>query len=101
MYSVFVVPMMAGAGGQKSVNVNAAQLSRAVTPLTQVGKGELEQASPKVADEGQRLVTAAGAFEAYDHAEGTALLTAFVGLSVACQEAGHKPSWFDASKLAN
>lgn len=37
----------------------------------------------------------------YDHAEGTALLTSFVGLAVACQKAGHKPSWFDAEKLAS
>jgi hypothetical protein len=100
LYSVFVVPMMAGAGGRKSIDVNAAQLTRAVASLTEVGKGSLENASPKVADEGQRLVAAAEAFQVYSHAEGTALLTSFVGLSIACAEAGHQPSWFNAAELA-
>ena len=62
---------------------------------------ERAPATGEIADEGQRLVAAAEAFQPYDHADGTALLTSFVGLSVACQQAGYKPSWFDAQSLAS
>lgn len=98
-YNIFVTPMMTGATGQKSVGVNVAQMSRAVAQVQGVGRGTLDQASPQIADEGRRMVAAAEAFEVYEHAEGTALLTAFVGLAVACQIAGRKPSWFDAESL--
>jgi hypothetical protein len=100
LYTEFVVPMMTGASGQKSVDVDIAIISRAVAQVEQVGAdGSLEQASGDIADEGERMVAAAEAFQVVDHFEGTALLTSFVGLAVACQQAGHKPSWFDATAL--
>jgi hypothetical protein len=77
------------------------QITRAVGLVAQVGEGSLDQATGEIADEGQRLVAAAEAFQPYDHADGTALLTSFLGLSVACQQAGYKPSWFDAQSLAS
>jgi hypothetical protein len=100
LYTEFVVPMMTGATGQKSVDVDIAIISRAIAQVEQVGAdGSLDHASGKIADEAERMVAAAEAFQAVDHFEGTALLTSFVGLAVACQEAGHKPSWFDAASL--
>lgn len=99
LYAMFVVPMMARAG-QTSVNVDIQRMIRAVESVALVGQSSLDEATDQVADEGQRMVAAAEAFQAYDHAEGTALLTSFVGLAVACQQAGHKPSWFDATALA-
>ena len=89
LYSTFVVPMMTTAGAT-GVDVNIAQISRAVTAVSQVGAGRLDRASPNIADEGERMVAAAEAFQAVDHFEGTALLTSFVGLSVACQTAGRR-----------
>jgi hypothetical protein len=99
-YHVLVIPMMTGASGYKSVDVNPAQLSEAVTAVTQVGATSRNQANAEIADETERMVAAARAMDIYPHADATSLLTAFVGLSVACQEAGHKPSWFDANALA-
>ena len=100
LYTEFVVPMMTDASGQKSVEVEIAIISRAIAQDEHVGaNGSLDQASGKIADEDERMVAAAEAFQAVDHFEGTALLTSFVGLAVACQEAGHKPSWFDAASL--
>jgi ABC-type glycerol-3-phosphate transport system substrate-binding protein len=100
LYNVFVVPMMKGANAPKSINVNAAQLTRAAASVEQVGQGQVAQASPAVGDAAQRLVSSAGALDVYEHADSTALLTSFVTLAVECQKAGHKPSWFDAESLA-
>jgi hypothetical protein len=100
LYSVFVVPMMAGAVGKKSINVDIQQMVRAVDTLTKMDEDEIDKASANVKDQGQRLLAAAEAFQAYNNAEGTALLTAMVGTAGACQIAGLKPSWFDANKLA-
>jgi hypothetical protein len=100
LYTAFVVPMMAGSSGRKSVEVDIATITHAVTQVAHVGAdGALKQTTGDVADEGERMVAAAEAFQAVDHFEGTALLTSFVGLAVACQEAGHKPSWFNATEL--
>jgi hypothetical protein len=93
--------MMTGTSGRKSVDVDATQMGRAVAQVQDVGREQIDRASPQIADEGQRLVAAAEALGIYNNAEGTALLTAFVGLAVACQEAGHKPSWFDAASLGS
>lgn len=101
LYSVFVVPMMTGSSGRTSIDVDIAQMRRATSSVALIGGADLAQASGEIADEGHRLVAAADAMGLYDHAEGTALLTSFVGLAVACQKAGHKPSWFDAEKLAS
>jgi hypothetical protein len=92
--------MMAGAAGQKSVNVNAAQLARAASSVAEVGRGSIWQASPAIADAAQRMVTSADALGVYSHSDSTALLTSFVTLAVECQKAGNKPSWFDAASLA-
>jgi hypothetical protein len=101
LYNTFVVPMMSGASGRKSMDVDLQQMIHAVSAVTRVGEGELDAASPGIADEGGRLVAAAEAFRAHDHVDTTALLTAFVGLSVECTKSGHKPSWFDQRKLTN
>jgi hypothetical protein len=101
LYNTLVVPMMSGASGQKSMNVDVQRMLNAVSAVTRVGEDELDAASPGIADEGARLVAAAEAFQAHDHVDTTALLTAFVGLSVECTKSGHKPSWFDPAKLAN
>lgn len=101
LYNVFVVPMMTGPAGQRSIDVDAAQMTRAASSLTAVGDGtNLAAASPKVREEAQRMVAAAEALGIYNNTEGTALLTSFVGLAAQCQLAGHKPSWFDATKLS-
>jgi hypothetical protein len=76
-------------------------LSRATTTLAGLGTGSLSEASADIQDAGERLAASAQALGIYDHAEGTALLTSFVSLAVACQKAGHKPSWFDAEALAS
>lgn len=101
LYNTLVVPMMSGASGQKSMNVDVEQKLHAVSALTRVGEDERDTASPNIADQGGRLVAAAEAFQARDHVETTALLTAFVGLAVECTKSGHKPSWFDPAELAN
>lgn len=101
LYNTFVVPMMRGASGQKSMDVDLQQMVNAVSAVTRVGEGVLDAASPGIADEGGRLVAAAEAFRAHDRVDTTALLTAFVGLSVECAESGHKPSWFNPGKLTN
>src|SRR5262249_23617797 len=76
LFTEFVVPMMTGASGQKSVEVDIATITRAIAQVERVGAdGALEQASGKLADEGERMVAAAEAFQAVDHFEGTALLT--------------------------
>ncbi|RTL64565.1 MAG: hypothetical protein EKK42_25235 [Pseudonocardiaceae bacterium] len=100
LYTVFVVPMMKGPSGAKSVDVSIAQIVRATSSVAGLDPVSLTHASAPIADEAERLVAAAKAFQAYDHAEGTALLTSFVGLAVECQKAGFKPSWFDAATLA-
>jgi hypothetical protein len=100
LYAAFVVPMMGGPSGRKSIDVDIAIISRAVGQVAQVGAGgSLDRASGEIADEGERMVAAAEAFQVVEHFEGTALLTSFVGLAVACQQAGHKPSWFDPVAL--
>jgi hypothetical protein len=101
LYDTFVVPMMSGASGQKSMDVDLQQMVDAVSAVTRVGEGVLDAASPGIADEGGRLVAAAEAFRAHDRVDTTALLTAFVGLSVECTESGHQPSWFDPGKLTD
>jgi hypothetical protein len=101
LYGTFVVPMMSGASGSKSLDIDIERMTQAVESVAQVGAGELDEASREIADEGERLVAAAGAFRPHDHYDGTALLTAFVGLAAQCQVAGYKPSWFDAAKLAS
>jgi hypothetical protein len=101
LYNTFVVPMMSGASGQKSMDVDLRQMVNAVSAVTRVGEGVLDAASPGIADEGGRLVAAAEAFRAHDRVDTTALLTAFVGLSVECTESGHKPSWFNPGKLTD
>lgn len=100
LYSVFVVPMMAGPSGQSSVSVDATSLARATAALAEVGAGSLDEASGDIRDQGERLSASAGALGIHDNAEGTAMLTSFVSLAVACQLAGHQPSWFDAEALA-
>ena len=79
--NVLVVPMMTGAAGQKSVNVNAAQLARAASSVREVGQGSIQQASPAIADAAQRMVTSADALGVYSHSDSTALLTSFVTLA--------------------
>ncbi len=101
LYGVFVVPMMSGAAGKKSVNVDAAQMVRATATLADLGSGSLAEATGDVRDQGQRVVAAAESLGIYNNTEGTALLTAFVSLSVACTQAGNKPSWFDPAALAS
>ena len=81
--------------------MDVAQMSRAVISVAQVGAGSLDEASADIADESRRLVAAADAMGMYDHTEGTALLTSFVGLSAACTKAGHQPSWFDPASLVD
>ncbi len=100
LYSIFVVPMMADPSGRASVDVDVASLARATASLTDVGAGSLDEASGDIRDQGERLAASAGALGLHDNAEGTALLTSFVSLAVACQVAGHPPSWFDAQALA-
>ena len=100
LYNVLVVPMMKGTTGQKSISVDPTQLTRAASSVEEVGRGSIEQASPAIADAARRLVTSADALGVYEHADSTALLTAFVTLAVECQKAGYKPSWFDAESLA-
>ena len=92
--------MMTGSGGQKSIDVDRAELARAASLVAEVGRGSSEQSSPAIADAAQRMVTSADALGVYAHADSTALLTSFVTLAVECQKAGHKPSWFDAESLA-
>jgi hypothetical protein len=100
LYNVFVVPMMTGPSGQKSINVDIAQMTRATAQLVSVGStANLADASSEIRDQTQRMVTSAGALGIYDHTEGTALLTSFVSLAVACTSAGQKPTWFDPSAL--
>ncbi|SDG34099.1 hypothetical protein SAMN05216377_11118 [Pseudonocardia oroxyli] len=101
LYTLFVVPMMAGDGGRASVNVDIAQMRRATATVAQLRSADLGAASPSIADEGERLIAAADALGLYPNTDGTALLTAFVGLAVECQKANHKPSWFDANELAS
>lgn len=100
LYSVFVVPMLTGATGRKSIDVDIAQFTRAVDSIQQVGRSTLEKADGDIAQEGRQMVAAAESMGVYDHAEGTALLTAFVGLAVACTKADQQPSWFDPVTLA-
>lgn len=100
LYSLFVVPMMAGPTGQSSVNVDASSLTRATAALADMGAGALDDATGDIRDQGERLAASAGAMGIHDNAEGTAMLTSFVSLAVACQLAGHQPSWFDAEALA-
>lgn len=100
LYSIFVVPMMAGPSGETSVSVDVSSLALATASLADVGAGSLEEASGDIRDQGERLAASAGAMGIHDNAEGTALLTSFVSLAVACQLAGHPPSWFDAEALA-
>lgn len=100
LYNVLVVPMMSGSTGQKSINVDVAQMSRAAAAVAKVGQGSIGQASPAIADAAQRMTAAADALVVYEHADSTALLTSFVTLAVECEKAGHKPSWFDAEALA-
>lgn len=94
--------MTAGPTGQTSVNVNvdAESLARATTSFADVGAGSFDEASGEIRDQGERLSASAGTIGIYENAEGTALLTSFVSLAVACQQAGHQPSWFDAAALA-
>jgi hypothetical protein len=99
LYQVFIVPMLAGESGRKSIDVDIAQMSRAVSAIVDIDADALGHASTEVTDEGQRMVAAAQAMGMYDHAEGTALLTSFVGLAVACTKAGYQPSWFEPEKL--
>jgi hypothetical protein len=99
LYQVFVVPMLAGESGRKSIDVDISQMSRAVTAVADIDAEALSHASTEVADEGQRMVAAAEAMGMYNHAEGTALLTSFVGLAVACTKVDHQPSWFEPEKL--
>ncbi len=100
LYNVFVVPMMTGPSGQKSINVDIARMTRATAQLIRVGStSNLADASSEIRDQTQRMVTSAGALGIYDHTEGTALLTSFVSLAVACTSAGQKPTWFDPSAL--
>lgn len=101
LYSLFVIPMMKGKSGEKSVSVDVAQLAQATASLTDLDATSLANASGDIQDQGQRLVAAAQAIGLYNHAEGTALLTSFVSLGVACQKAGYKPSWFDAAALTS
>jgi hypothetical protein len=101
LYRTFVVPMMAGAAGEKSIDVDVMQMTEATRSVAGIDPGRVSSASPAIADDGQRLLAAAGSFRAYDHFEGTALLTSFVGLAVACQNAGIRPTWFDADALRN
>lgn len=101
LYNVLVVPMMAGPAGPKSIDVDVARFTRATAAVAQVGRSALREAGQEIADEGERMVAAAESLGMYDHADSTALLTSFVGLSVACQKAGHKPSWFDAGALTS
>ena len=100
LYNVLVVPMMTGAGGQKSIDVDPAQLARAASLVAEVGRGSIEESSPAIGDATRRMVASADALGVYEHADSTALLTSFVTLAVECQKAGHKPSWFDAESLA-
>lgn len=100
LYNVLVVPMMSGSTGKKSIDVNAAQLTRATSQVEDVGRESAAQSTPAIADAAQRLVASASALGVYEHADSTALLTSFVTLAVECQKAGHKPSWFDAESLA-
>ncbi len=100
LYAVFVVPMMAGTDGQKSINVDAARMTRAKESVQLVGKASLDEADGDIANEGRQMVTSAESMSIYDNTEGTALLTAFVGLAVACTKADQKPSWFDPIALA-
>ena len=100
LYNVLVVPMMTGTSGQKSIDVDPAQLARAASSVAKIGQGSIGQASPAIADAAQRLTASADALGIYAHADSTALLTSFVTLAVECQKAGHKPSWFDAEALA-
>lgn len=101
LYNVLIVPMMAGNGGRKSIDVNPAQLARAAASVADVGRGSIAQASPAIADAAQRTAASADALGVYEHADATALLTSFVTLAVECQKAGHQPSWFDANALAS
>jgi hypothetical protein len=100
LYALFVVPMMAGPTGQTSVSVDASSMARATTALVGLGASSLDGASGDIRDHGERLSASAGAMGIHDDAEGTAVLTSFVSLAVACQVAGHRPSWFDAEALA-
>ena len=100
LYNVLVVPMMTGTSGQKSIDVDPAQLARAASLVAEVGRGSIEESSPAIADATRRMVASADALGIYEHADSTALLTSFVTLAVECQKAGHKPSWFDAESLA-
>jgi hypothetical protein len=83
------------------VNVDIVQMQRATATVAQLSLVDLAAASPAIADEGERLVAAADALGLYSNTDGTALLTAFVGLAVECQKADYKPSWFDADELAS
>lgn len=100
LYTLSVVPMMAGPTGHTSVSVDAASMARATTALVGVGAGSLDGASGDIRDHGERLSASAGAMGIHDDADGTAVLTSFVSLAFACQLAGHRPSWFDAEALA-
>lgn len=101
LYREFVVPMMTGATGQKSVDVDARRFASATAAVQVVGEGVREQASAEISLESARLVAAAKALALQEGADGTALLTAFVTLSGACQLAGLKPSWFDVNALGS
>ena len=100
LYNVLVVPMMTGAAGQKSIDVDPVQLARAASLVAEVGRGSIEEATPAIADAAQRMVASADALGIYEHADSTALPTSFVTLAVECQKTGYKPSWFDAESLA-
>ncbi|MGH3612837.1 MAG: hypothetical protein ACRDRK_09615 [Pseudonocardia sp.] len=100
LYNIFVVPMMAGPTGQDTVDVPDQPVRSGDHSGRASRVGCAVPGEPQIRDEGERLLAAAEAVGVYDHAEGTALLTSFVGLSLACQQAGHKPSWFDAEALA-
>ncbi|WP_232661915.1 hypothetical protein [Pseudonocardia sp. TRM90224] len=91
--------MMAGPNEQTSMNVSIAEMSQGVSAIRSITLDDLAEASPAIKDEGERLVASAEAFQPVNNFEGTALLTAFVGLAVECQKAGHRPSWFDAERL--
>ncbi|MDN5860350.1 MAG: hypothetical protein L0H84_17220 [Pseudonocardia sp.] len=102
LYTVLVVPMMAGPTARKSIDIDIAGLSSATSSVALVGAREdMTAATPALGDEAERMVAAAKSLSISDQAEATALLTAFVGLAVQCQTAGHKPSWFDAGALAS
>ena len=50
LYNVLVVPMMTGTGGQKSIDVDPAQLARAAPAVTPLGRGSIEESTPAIAD---------------------------------------------------